>query len=252
MPFLAQSLQALTGWRVDIVVTVLVILSGVAFVFALRFCLQTFYKTERSDIIALALLAVFTILFEWQRHIYDFPTAIFFSLGLALIYRERITEYLVVFTVASINRETTIFLTLIFILYLHNKLKPRQLFAYLAVQVAVYIIIQGFIRWKFQNVPGDSFIFDPMSNFQKHFSAWVTVVHLAILAMILWLVGKGWAGKPRLLRMTFTFLFPTLFLMYILLGYAFEYRIFAEIYSTTALLALPAIPPKITGIVSQN
>ena len=49
-------------------------------------------------------------------YIWDIPAAVFFTLGLYLIYRNKTLLFLAVYALASLNRETFAFLTVVYLL----------------------------------------------------------------------------------------------------------------------------------------
>lgn len=67
-----------------------------------------------------------------------------------------------------------------------------------------------------------------------------TLLHLAGTEVVLWMVAKDWTQKPALLRTAFIVMAPILTAFYLVLGQAFELRVFFEIYPVIVLLVVPA------------
>lgn len=73
---------------------------------------------------------------------YDTPSVAFFALGLGLLLRRRYWAYYVLFAVATLNRETTCFLTLAHIALLFGKERPWRVALHGAAQVGVWVGIK--------------------------------------------------------------------------------------------------------------
>lgn len=238
-PLIARWFVAL-GARDDIAVILVIALSGIAFVFALRYLIQSLYQPKHLELIVLLGLSIFVILFENYRKIYDLSTAFFFTLGLALMVRHRILAYLIVFALATLNRETTILMTGVFVVYFYNKMERTSFLKTVLAQVLIFVVIQSAIRYLFSGVGGSNVWF----AFEQNVIAYLDnpirlIVDLGILALIGWTTLRQWNIKPVFLRASFLTLAPTLVVLYLVCGQAFEYRVFAEAFSATALMVIP-------------
>ncbi|PQV63997.1 hypothetical protein B1R32_10722 [Abditibacterium utsteinense] len=85
---------------------------------------------------------------------YDVPAAFFATLGLLFMVQRRWALYLIVFFLATLNRETSAFLTLAFTLTLRDALPKRHFAALLASQIAIWVALRGFLSWIFASNGG--------------------------------------------------------------------------------------------------
>ncbi len=240
MPLLAQLIMTLTNLSAKDVVILLFGITGVAFALSLRYFMETFWKTERADLIVLALLGIFMIFFGLPaRYLYDFATAFFFTLALAFLARGKLIEYLITFALSCINRETTIFLLPVFVIYSWGKLDGRKILLFSVAQLFIFGVIQAVIRFALRNSPGLPFWFMLIHNirvYAQHPDR--LLLDGSVLVLLLWLIYSEWKSKPLFLRQAFI-LFPIFFCLFILFGAEFEYRAMIEPYSVVMLLALP-------------
>lgn len=89
-------------------------------------------------------------------YVYDLPAAVF-TLALVVLMalyartRERrwLTGYLALFAVATLNRETTLFLIPCFAVLLFQRVEHLALVRALALQVGLFVAIQGLLQWTF-------------------------------------------------------------------------------------------------------
>jgi hypothetical protein len=180
----------------------------------------------------------------FQRYVkpYDLPTAAFFTLAVAFLARRQLGAYLLVFLLSSFNRETTILLLPVFLVYGWSRIDAVRYWMTAIAQVVTFVTVQAAIRYHFRNAPGSSVWISPVENMTAHWNhPAASLIGLAVAILVLWLVFRQWQAKPVVLRTAFVILAPVLFLLYFIAGQAFEYRVFAELYSTAALLALPSV-----------
>jgi hypothetical protein len=115
----------------------------------------------------------------WRdRHLlhyaYDLPAAVFtLVLVLLLVQLARtrnsrwLAVYLVLFAVATVNRETTLFLLPAFIAVCYRTLDRKVLGRALVLQVATFVVIQGTLQWLFaDNV--NPFATMPKTHYENH------------------------------------------------------------------------------------
>ena len=84
------------------------------------------YGSRIRYIVPPVLLLASTVFFGFG-YLYDFSTLLFFSLGLLLMVRQKWGWFLFIFTLGTLNKETTIFLYPVFALYFWNRM-PRRIF----------------------------------------------------------------------------------------------------------------------------
>ncbi|MBN2301803.1 MAG: hypothetical protein JXN60_04735 [Lentisphaerae bacterium] len=117
------AVQSVTGYKPDIktlallftmVATLLYIAGGRMMLFAV------FGRTRQIDAYSflLCLMLPFACVLPFQRYYYisDIPAIALFCWGIFLIYREKYPAFYLVYAIATLNRETSCFLTIIFLM----------------------------------------------------------------------------------------------------------------------------------------
>ena len=235
--------RVLTPTVARILVWILHITPETAFTLVVVFsAVGMFYAMRTLSPVMVAFLATEFVLFlmAYQGKIYDMATGAGFALALGLLQHKQFSAYYVLFAIMVINRETTILLIPLFILYLWIKSQYRYYFIFGTLyQIIAYVVITALIRWYFADVPGEAITFQPVNNMQIYFIHPIaTLALLAGLAGILYLVLRDWQSKPVFLQAAFLCIFSPLVVMHILIGYAFEMRVFIEAVPVTALLMI--------------
>jgi hypothetical protein len=108
------------------------------------------------------------------HYAYDLPAAVFtLTLVLLMVQLARthdwrwLAVYLGLFAVATVNRETTLFLIPAFIAVFHRILNRKALATALVLQVAIFVVIQGTLQWVFaDNVNPNATI--PGTHYEHH------------------------------------------------------------------------------------
>lgn len=107
LPWIGQGLLRIFPFRLDLLVIALMVISGIAFMFSLHYLYFTFYPFTRwTELQLIAMYGVFVALFSRYPKIYDLAAAALFTFSLASLARRRYREYLVIFAIATLNRET--------------------------------------------------------------------------------------------------------------------------------------------------
>ncbi len=187
-----------------------------------------------------------TIFFRYG-YLYDFTLMFLFSLSLLLMLRAQWLAYLAVFSLGTLNKETTIFLYLVFAVYFFRRM-PRGRFILLSVmQLGIYALIQGTIRFVFRNNPGNTmeYHFYDQIAYSKELAAihpGLLIYWAAAMANIAILVVHNWDNKPEFLRAAL-WIAPFFLALFFLLGYPTEVRDLVEVYPVVAILMFP--PPTI-------
>lgn len=80
----------------------------------------------------------------WYVHWFpfDIPAVLFITVGLILIYQKKWTQYYLVFLVATVNRETSCFLTVAYLLTSLSKWKTKQVTAHCLLQFLIWATIK--------------------------------------------------------------------------------------------------------------
>lgn len=182
-------------------------------------------------ILATAGVLTFMVVFLNQCKVYDLATAAFISLGLGLMARGKLLHYLLMFVVANFNRETMFLLTMVFIVYFFWRLEWKRYLLAISCQLVSFGLVRALLMIRFADNPGAVMLVRPVENLQMFLtSPLFSLVHWAGFALVVWICLRRWMSTPRLLQMTFVVMMPALLIMYLVIGWAFEVRIFAEVY----------------------
>jgi hypothetical protein len=91
---------------------------------------------------------------------YDTLSGALWGLALSLLYRQRLGWYYLVFVLATLNRETSCFLTIIYLLTSYKKDNAWRVLRHICLQAMIWIILKLWLAWQFAGNPG-SFIYEP-------------------------------------------------------------------------------------------
>ncbi len=239
VPLVARIITGLLPVSAQGVVSALMFLSLLGFVWALRHLAHTFWPpSARLDAAALlSLLGLAPLMFAF-RLIYDFTTLFLFTLCLALMARERWAAFLAVYALSCVNRETTLLLPAVFLASYYDRLPIRRLAALTAAQALIGLLIRGALAWHFRDNPGGNFEFSLFFQLliYRHMPL-ESAAHGLLGAAALMLVAYGFRRKPLFLRRAFIVLAPSLLALYLLFGNPWEIRVFYELYPVSFLLA---------------
>lgn len=169
---------------------------------------------------------------------YDWPTLFLFTLGLALLARQKWVAYILVFTLATINKETAILLTMAFTVHLYRRLERRHFVYLLGIQSIIFLTVRLLLLWVFQNNPGEVAEF----HLSEHLVA-VQANPLAVLiplAGLVVLISRRWQEKPVFLRHALVIVLP-LGIMQLLFGIPYEIRVYLEVFPVVLLLVAGGI-----------
>lgn len=200
LPALAAGLRSILPLGDELVFALLEVVGWVALILVAERCLALF-EVGSSVLIRRVLAATFTVpmalhlivpnlqfkppyvfeddLFElgsWHAealfyYAYDLPAGVFtLALVLLLLHFVRdanprwLLAYMVLFAVATVNRETTLFLIPAFALVCYRTLAPETLTRLLLLQIGLFAVIQGVLQWAFADhvnpsavVPGTAY-----------------------------------------------------------------------------------------------
>nr|MBK7068490.1 hypothetical protein [Deltaproteobacteria bacterium] len=84
----------------------------------------------------------------------DFPAVAFLALGITLLLKRRYGWFYLVFVVATVNRETSILLTVAFLAMAYGREPLRRLAGHAAAQAALWVVTTSALRHAFADNPG--------------------------------------------------------------------------------------------------
>jgi len=237
VPALANGLTLL-GLSAEISLTIMIVLSTLGLFHSVKY-LYGNPAEPLSSIVAFGAVAVTAVVISRYGKAYDMATAFLFTGCLGLLSRSRFKEYYLLFPLATLNRETTFLLIAFFAVYYFRRLSLDRYLIGLGYQVIEYFMIRILTIQLFADKKGVVLLWRPEGVVREYLdNPHLTVPLLLITALVVWLVITFWNRKSHLLRSAFLIMAPLLLVMHLLMGYAFEIRVFAEIVPVTFLLAV--------------
>lgn len=209
-------------------------LSVIGFAFALMKLAEKFYSLNRNSLYIIALISVagLPVFFKYYGYVYDFTDLFLFTLCLYFLADEKWILYSFFLAVATINKETSVLLILVYFLYYKNKLTKSFFYKLLLLQITLFVVIKGIIDLSFINNPGSIVEFHIEHNLGlEPFS----LAQFAALLALGILIFKDWKYKPAFLKTSSLVLIPLIALTFFF-GYLDEYRDYYEIYPILVLL----------------
>jgi hypothetical protein len=85
---------------------------------------------------------------------YDTPSLLFFTVGLILLYKRRWTPYYLLFAITTLNRETTCFLTFVYLFTAYGKDGKKTVALHCTAQFLIWIAIKYALLQIYANNPG--------------------------------------------------------------------------------------------------
>jgi len=238
IPMLARLIIWITGIRVDLGLVIGIMLSAMAAVGAIGL----FFREFGIRKLELHTLICGTILFVWlikDAKIYDFATVATFAGCIILLHQHKWNGFHIVYILACLNRETAFLLTIFFMFHFFRKLDRKLYWLSAVAQVLIFLAIRLIMLLAFRENPGVVAQFNFFKNFQEFASSWTgTIAVITVFVGLTWLVARNWKSAPVFLRDIFLTFTPLLFVMWILLGRAFELRVFFEIFPVLYIMAV--------------
>ena len=208
------------------------------------------YSRRLQYLMPPASLLAATVTFNFG-YMYDFPQLLLFTLGLWLMYRKAWAAYLLVFALGTLNKETTLFLVLIFSLFNWHRLPRLRLLTIGGTQLAIFGLIQAALRYRFRNNLGEALewhLSDQVVAYQRIFfeTPWILALWATGLVVVASLVVWRWKRKPEFMRCALTPL-PFFTVLMLFWGYPLELRAALEMMPVIAILMLPPPIPEVAG-----
>ena len=228
-----------------LVASILMCASLIGFSFAMKYLFNGLFQAPPRFVDAVSLVAIAGLppFFKYYSYLYDFPTLFLFTLGLGLMVRCKWREFLVLFSVACLNKETAILLTLIFFIYffkLKTLVSNALLFRLFSCQIGIFLLIRAALVWTFRNNLGSSLEFHLFDHnlmlLRPPYSLSALVVGLGLSLLVFY----KWTEKPAFLKSGIWILAP-LFIATLFFGYVDELRDYYEVYPILLLLASHSI-----------
>jgi len=244
VPLLAGGMEFF-GVPAGTALVVVMTVSGVGFYLALRKMAQEFYDLSNKQELCLVLgVLVSMLVMGAYRKPYDLMTALLFTLFFYYFWTEQNAKLIVVFALSCVNRETTFLLVLFYVVYLFPMYKyPQRGYEYIWMslsQIYLYVLITVAVRFILSDSVGSSLWVQPVENIMKFADQPYRFLLYLLGAMgLMWWMSRGWEQKPEYLRYAFGLFAPILLVAHLVVGTAFELRIFWELAPLVIILSLP-------------
>jgi hypothetical protein len=195
--------------------------------------LRRFIPARAADVAAPAIFLLLPFNYRLQDvYPYDLMAMAFTVIGLILIGERRYAWFYPLFVLATLNRETSLFLALAMAVVWLDRQPRSQTFLHLAAQVSIWVAIKGFLYWRFRNNPQIGFgLFVPQLKMNA-----ALVLHLPLVAAtalstwgFLWVpvVARFNRIRSAELRRTLS-LVPVYVAVMLVIGVMNETRIYGE------------------------
>ncbi|MEO7839180.1 MAG: hypothetical protein ABIU06_07510 [Anaerolineales bacterium] len=251
VPFLSRLLEQLTGIHAVYCMIFLVVIASIGLYYALRSLYTAFVVDDAyAGMFSFVGCELTFLLLLIGIKVYDIATVMFFTLSLGLLARGRLGHYYLLFVIASINRETTFLLILFFMVYFYNKIPFRQYCFGVIYQGLAYLLIKIAIMAAYSSVPGTSLQWRPMEVIKGYVDkpVWFAVVMFIFFCAFIVIALRRWSDKPLFLRVAFSTIFPVQLILHIFAGYAYEIRVFAEVFLSCSCCVPGQFRQSITGL----
>jgi hypothetical protein len=160
----------------------------------------------------------------------DIPSILFFTLGLSLLFKNRMLPYYILFAIATLNRETSCFLTFAYLFASIGKIRLRTVALHCVSQLILWAGIKYFLYRAYAENPGTGLWVDTLTvnlSLLKDPRALLTLSSMFGYTWIPTLVCYRLIPVPFIRRSVLVIL-PFLIAM-MFFGYITELRIFGEL-----------------------
>ena len=230
-------------WTEYVIALALLYGSLMGFVFALRYFFKGVLLTPGWFANGVSLAAVLALppFFRRYGYIYDFPLLLLFTAGLGLMARRRWWPFFMVFLLGCINKETTILLTMLFVIHLRkdDSMERPVFWKLVAAQLAIFAVVKLALSLVFRDNPGtfvEFHLIDHNLGILKSLSLSTSILWLGVGLLVFF----RWTEKPEFLRRGVWI--PVVLLVFALfLGYVDELRGYYEALPVLLLLAAQSI-----------
>ncbi len=241
VPILVQGLERIIPANPLMLTAGIMFLALLGFTLAMGSLAAQFWKTpfvaETASL--LSIIALFPFLIR-DGKIYDFMALFLFTLGLLFMARQQWNWFLVIYVLGCVNKETMVFLSVVFVVYYFRKIPARKYWILLILQGLAFGLIKFAITWFFKDNPGGIVQFHLADQIytMTHFP-YFTLLYGSFALCAAIFVFLDWKKKPGYLRSAATTLIPVIFLANLFFGGNFEIRAYLDLFPVLLLLSIP-------------
>jgi len=149
--------EKLAGYGYRIVIYFLINISALfMFLVVIKYLASTLniLPGNTCDLIPFGMLIALPIYFNFGNFMYDFSHLFLFTLSLLFLYKQRWLKYVIVFSLALLNKETAVLLVIIFVFNYYKSLPKKMFYKLLGIQIGIFIIIKLTLHLVFLNNSG--------------------------------------------------------------------------------------------------
>lgn len=234
------------------------------FLFTIRqFAIALSISSERfCNLIPIGMVVVLPIYFNFGNFMYDFSHLFLFTLGLLLLYKSQWKAYVIIYTLALLNKETAMLLPIVFAISNYAQISQRKFYSLLIIQAGIFIFIKAILYLIFLDNPGSVvehhlvwnlnhlsqlasyFQFEPIGK-GIFFPAYINIplprgLNLIMFAIIVLAVLYGWREKSMFLKKS-SIIIIILFIMGLNMGHINELRSYYAALPVVYLLSISGI-----------
>lgn len=169
-------------------------------------------------------------------YIYDFPVLFFSAWMTYILLRGRLWLYTLFVGVATLNKETSIYLLAVFVLYGWKMLPPKVWRYHAALQLGLICVVKLAVSVYYADSPGEFLwtrgLYD---HIMTNLDGFAVYTWLGLMAATL-LIGARWHEKPYILR-CWAVLVPFAAMSWLIFGMRNEYRVMYEVFPPLVLMA---------------
>ncbi|MCU1260154.1 MAG: hypothetical protein JWO80_3039 [Bryobacterales bacterium] len=183
---------------------------------------------------------------SYTSHPYDLVSLFLSALSFLSLAQHRWRQYLLVFLLSCINKETAILNTLVFITYFAAQgiLRTRLAAILISAQLAIYAAVKGFITFAFRANNGTVAEFHLLDINIPILRSWIghhyNLEQLVIAGILISALFFRWHTKPLVLRCGLILIFP-LSILGLLFGVLDEWRAHTDLYTPLLLMILGSV-----------
>jgi hypothetical protein len=240
LPLIVHLIDLIIPIKVAWAYAIVIAIFTFALLLIFRKFLSFFIPTRLSNFYTLAIFyPIFWNYYILTRDIFpsDIPAILFFTLGLVFLYQKKWKLFYLVFILGCINRETTCFLILAYLLIYWDKSKPRNLFINISGLAIIWVVIKLILSIAFAANGGDNLLTFQLWNNIKYLSTMpglllkvdiYTISRFWVFGFIWVLIPFNWKSQPGFIKRLLFMAVPFILAMSVP-GILWEFRVYSEL-----------------------
>jgi len=203
------------------------------------------FSVRACDLLPLGMAVAIPIYFNFGNFMYDFSHLLLFASSLLLLYKKQWRFYLVLYSLALLNKETSVMLVIVFIVNYYKELRRAEFYKLLGIQAGLFLIIKLLLYLIFIGNPGgvvehhlawnlnhlsqlsSYFNFEPIGK-GMIFPAYLNIplprgINLPMIGFMVFIIIYKWKDIPLFLRRSLVYV-PVLFAFGLFMGHINELR----------------------------